>query len=98
MPDENPDKKKKPKSRRVGQVVERIEGEKYLVRIFRGYKPNGQNDYFNKTIHGTKTDAEKWLRDQRSRRAVGPDVVSAPVEEDSRECGTVKRAGEDAAL
>jgi hypothetical protein len=38
MTDE-PDKKKKPKSRRVGQVVERIEGKKYLVRIFRGYKP-----------------------------------------------------------
>jgi hypothetical protein len=53
--------KKKPKSRRVGQVLERGPN-KWLIRIFVGYKPNGQNDYFNKTIHDTKTEAEKWLR------------------------------------
>jgi hypothetical protein len=35
---------------------------KWLVRIFRGYKPNGANDYFNKTFHGAKKEAEKWLR------------------------------------
>jgi integrase len=79
MPDDNPDKKK-PKSRRVGQVLERAEGRKYLVRIFIGYKPNGQNDYFNKTIHGTKMDAERWLRGALARRDRGepledPDIT-----------------------
>jgi hypothetical protein len=51
----------KPKTRRVGQIIARGPN-KWLTRIFRGYKPDGQNDYFNKTFHGTKTDAEKWLR------------------------------------
>jgi hypothetical protein len=37
-----------PKSRRVGQVLERGPN-KWLIRIFRGYKPNGQNDYFKLT-------------------------------------------------
>jgi integrase len=76
---DTPDKKKKPKSRRVGQVLERGPN-KWLIRIFRGYKPNGQNDYFNKTFHGTKTDAEKWLRGALARRDRGepledPDVT-----------------------
>jgi integrase len=70
---------KKPKSRRVGQVVERGPN-KWLIRIFIGYKPNGQNDYFNKTFHGAKTDAEKWLRGALARRDRGepledPDVT-----------------------
>ena len=83
MTDE-PDKPGKPKARRtgrrVGQVVEREEGKKYLVRIFRGYKPNGQNDYFNKTVRGTRKDAEKWLRGALARQDRGepledPDVT-----------------------
>ncbi len=60
----------KPKSRRVGQIIPRGPN-KWLIRIFRGYKPNGQNDYFNKTFHGTKTDAEKWLRGALARRDRG---------------------------
>jgi hypothetical protein len=43
---------------RVGQVIERGEN-KYLIAIFRGYKPNGTNDYFYKTFHGPKKEAEK---------------------------------------
>jgi len=74
---DNPDKKKK--SRRVGQVLERGPN-KWLIRIFVGYKPSGQNDYFNKTIHGTKTQAEKWLRDALVRKDKGepledPDIT-----------------------
>jgi integrase len=73
--------KKKPKSRRVGQALER-RLNKWLIRVFIGYKPNGQNDYFNKTFHGTKTEAEKWLRGALARRDRGepledPDVTFA---------------------
>jgi hypothetical protein len=57
-PNDKAGKPKKPKSRRVGQVLERGEN-KWLIRIFRGYKPNGANDYFNKTFRGAKKDAEK---------------------------------------
>src|SRR5262249_36638868 len=61
-----------------GQVLERGEN-KWLIRIYRGEKPNGSNDYFNKTFHGTKKDAEKWLRGALARRDRGepledPDV------------------------
>src|SRR5262245_47043395 len=71
--------KKSKQSRRVGQVLERGEN-KWLIRIFRGYKPNGGNDYFNKTFHGTKKDAEKWLRGALARRDRGepledPDIT-----------------------
>src|SRR5262245_24040417 len=84
MTDE-PDKKKK--SRRVGQVLERVEGRKYLVRIYIGSKPTGQNDYFNKTVHGTKTVAEKWLRDALVRRDRGepledPDIAFTELHEE----------------
>ena len=79
MPEDNPDKKDKPKSWRVGQII--ASGpNKRLVRIFIGYKPNGSNDYFNKMIHGTKTAAEKWLRRADARRDRGepledPDIT-----------------------
>jgi integrase len=73
------DKKKKPKPRRVGQVLARGPN-KWLIRIFRGYKPNGGNDYFNKTFHGTKTDAEKWRAAAQARKDRGepledPDIT-----------------------
>ena len=77
--EEKADKKDKPKTRRVGQVLERG-ANKWLIRIFRGYKPNGANDYFNKTFHGTKKEAEKWLRGALARRDRGepledPDIT-----------------------
>lgn len=44
----------------AGQIVKR--GEKtWIVRIFQGRDENGKRRYINKTIHGTKKDAEKWL-------------------------------------
>ncbi len=72
-------KEKKVKARRAGQIIPRGE-KKWLIRIFRGYKPNGANDYFNKTFHGTKKDAEKWLRGALARRDKGepledPDIT-----------------------
>jgi hypothetical protein len=62
--------KRKSRTRRTGQIIERGEN-KYLIRIFRGYKPNGTNDYFNKTFHGTKKEADKWLRGALARRDRG---------------------------
>jgi hypothetical protein len=63
---DKPPDKKKPKTRRVGQVLVRGPN-KWFVRIYLGRKPNGANDYFNKTVRGTKKDAEKWLRGALAR-------------------------------
>jgi len=46
--------KKANKSRRVGQIIARGPN-KWLIRIFIGYKPNGSNDYFNKMIQWKST-------------------------------------------
>jgi len=51
----------------AGQIVKR--GDKtWTVRILRGRDENGKRRYVNKTIHGTKKDAEKYrtgkLRDR----------------------------------
>jgi integrase len=75
---DNPVKKKR-RPAGAGQMIERGPN-KWLIRIFRGYKPSGQSDYFNKTFHGTKTEAEKWLRSALARRDRGepledPDIV-----------------------
>ena len=63
--------KKQPKPRRTGQVIARGEG-KWLVRIFLGRDSmNGQRRYFNKTLHGSKKDAEKYLLEMLRRRDLG---------------------------
>jgi hypothetical protein len=43
----------KPKSRRVGHVLERGPNM-WLIRVFMGYELNGVNGYFNKMFHGAK--------------------------------------------
>jgi integrase len=44
----------------AGQIIKR--GERtWLVRIFQGRDQNGKRGYVNKTVHGTKKDAEKYL-------------------------------------
>ena len=44
----------------AGQIIKR--GERtWLVRIFRGRDANGKRRYANKTVHGTKNDAQKFL-------------------------------------
>ena len=44
----------------AGQIIKR--GDKnWLVRIFTGRDDKGKRQYLNKTIHGTKKDAEKYL-------------------------------------
>jgi len=43
----------------AGQIIKR--GDAWLVRIFQGRDATGKRLYFNKTIHGTKKDAQKYL-------------------------------------
>lgn len=44
----------------AGQIIKRGE-DTWLVRIFTGRDAKGKRSYFNKTIRGTKKDAQKWL-------------------------------------
>src|SRR5262245_3452129 len=79
--DSGPKRATSVKARRVGQIIARGPN-KWLIRIFRGYRPNGVNDYFSKTFHGTKKEAEKWLRGALARKDSGepledPDITFA---------------------
>lgn len=54
-------KEHKPKTRRNGQIVSRGEN-KWLVRVHVGRNEiTGKRHYYNKTIRGTKKDAQKFL-------------------------------------
>ncbi len=44
----------------AGQIIKRGEST-WLVRIFQGRDSSGKRRYVNKTIHGTKKEAEKYL-------------------------------------
>lgn len=44
----------------AGQIIKRGEN-RWLIRIFQGRDAAGKRLYFNKTIHGTKKDAQKYL-------------------------------------
>jgi integrase len=44
----------------AGQIINRG-NKRWLVRVFTGRDADGKRCYFNKTIHGTKKDAQKWL-------------------------------------
>jgi integrase len=43
----------------AGQIIKR--GDSWTVRIFLGNDAKGKRKYHNKTIHGTKKDAQKYL-------------------------------------
>jgi len=59
----------------AGQIIARGEGT-WLVRVFRGRAADGKREYLNKTIRGTKKDAQAWLtktlRDQDLGVAIKP--------------------------
>lgn len=44
----------------AGQIINRGKNT-WLVRVYMGLDGNGKRKYHNKTIHGTKKDAEKYL-------------------------------------
>lgn len=63
----------------AGQIIKR--GDKiWLVRVFMGRDEKGKRRYFNRTIHGVKKDAEKYLnsavRDKDLGVFVEPAVMS----------------------
>ncbi|MDQ3747845.1 MAG: site-specific integrase [Acidobacteriota bacterium] len=53
----------------IGQINKR--GESWTVRIFLGRDANGKRKYFNKTIHGTKKDAQKYLTAKLREKDLG---------------------------
>lgn len=61
------------KGRRVGQIVRRGDS-KHLVRVYLGTDANGKRLYHNKTVNGTKKDAEQWLRGALRRRDLGEPI------------------------
>ncbi len=60
----------------AGQIIKRGE-RKWLLRIFRGRDPvTGKRDYMNKTVHGTKKDAQQVLNKLLSAKDDG--TLSTP--------------------
>ncbi len=66
----------------AGQIIKRSD-RTWLVRIFTGRDAKGKRRYFNKTIHGTKKDAEKYLTAKQREKDLGVFVEPAamPVNE-----------------
>ncbi len=58
----------------AGQLIERGE-RKWLVRVYLGRGPNGKRKYFNKTIHGTKKEARRFLNEKLHENDRGQLVV-----------------------
>lgn len=58
----------------AGQIINRGE-RKWLVRVYLGRDGNGKRAYQNRTIHGTKRDAEKVLADLLQKRSLGPQLI-----------------------
>src|SRR5215203_6014006 len=60
----------------AGQIIKR--GEKtWIVRIFQGRDENGKRRYTNKTIHGTKKVAEKYLTGKLRDKDLGINIEPA---------------------
>ncbi len=61
----------------AGQIIKR--GESWLVRVFLGRDTNGKRKYFNKTIHGTKKDAQKYLTAKLREKDLGVFIEPASI-------------------
>jgi integrase len=53
----------------AGQIIKR--GDSWQVRIFLGNDAKGKRKYHNKTIHGTKKDAQKYLTAKQREKDLG---------------------------
>lgn len=60
----------------AGQIIKRNDNT-WLVRIFQGRDAKGKRKYFNKTIHGTKKDAQKYLTAKQREKDLGVFVEPA---------------------
>ena len=58
----------------AGQLIERGD-RKWLVRIYLGRGADGKRKYFNKTIHGNKKDAQRYLNEKLHENDRGQLVV-----------------------
>src|SRR5947209_8353456 len=54
----------------AGQIINRGQNT-WLVRISLGRDASGKRQYLNKTIHGTKKDAERFRTEQLRNRDLG---------------------------
>jgi integrase len=61
----------------TGQIIKR--GESWTVRIFLGRDANGKRKYFNKTIRGTKKDAQKYLTAKLREKDLGVFIEPASI-------------------
>jgi integrase len=61
----------------AGQVIKRAD-RTYIVRIFNGRDENGKRRYINKTIHGTKKDAERYLTAKLRDKHLGINIEPLP--------------------
>ena len=57
-------------SRKTGQIIERGKN-KYLVKVFLGKDGNGKRKYHNKTITGSKRDAQAYLNQKLHEKNQG---------------------------
>jgi integrase len=61
----------------AGQIIKR--GDKnWIVRIFMGRDGNGKRRYLNKTVRGTKKDANTYLSKALTEISAGTFVESSP--------------------
>ena len=62
-----------------GQIINRSTGKSptYQVRVPLGRDQSGKRIYLNKTIHGTKREAELFLADQLRKRDLGEELATA---------------------
>lgn len=65
-------------ARRTGQVIKRGENS-WLLRIYLGEDSNGKRRYANKTVRGTKRDAQKWLNSALRDQDLGIFVEPAAI-------------------
>jgi integrase len=61
----------------TGQIIKR--GDAWTVRIFLGRDTSGKRKYFNKTIHGTKKDAQKYLTAKLREKDLGVFIEPASI-------------------
>jgi hypothetical protein len=54
----------------AGQIIKRGDSC-WTVRIFLGRDTNGKRKYFNKTVRGTKKDAQKYLTAKLREKDLG---------------------------
>ncbi len=79
----------------AGQITKRSDNT-WLIRIFLGRDSDGKRRYFNKTIHGTKKDAQKYLTAKLREKDLGvfiePALMSLNVYLDKwlSECAVLK--------